>query len=262
MFLPIVIAIAWGLPPLAVSPTPSVISSPLQEINEPGSYQNQSKPNLASNSSDKQRSGRAKHQKEKAGRWEKLVAKATVWIAAFTVLLFVATILLYLGARKHSERELRAYISVNPKWVLAFNRTPPQRITIECFLTNHGQTPAFNITNLFEIGIFVPDFQTPIAAHRTIPRNAVVFPKSDLSTYFMAPNVFTSQEVTDVEQGIRRIFIWGTITYRDAFKKTRYTRFSASAGGPDFATWVRGQRPGQPTPRFRWSFGDHHNEAT
>src|SRR5260370_21086546 len=149
--------------------------------------------------------------------------------------------------------ELRAYLSVNPRWVWTFNATPPRIIWIDAGINNHGKTPAFNITNFYEIEVRPANFQPPIEAHQRTPGEGAVYPTQDLTANFIANRIFTSQEIADVLTGVQRIFLCGTLNYRDAFREPRHTRFSASVGGPDFAAWLRGQ----PNAMFRWTYGDH-----
>jgi hypothetical protein len=39
-----------------------------------------------------------------------VVALSTIVMATFTIALFIATLLLWIGGERHSERELRAYV--------------------------------------------------------------------------------------------------------------------------------------------------------
>jgi hypothetical protein len=260
--LPLLVAIhlgVWGLPPSlpTSSPTPIAIASQSQEINKPNNYQNRSNPNLTPDSSDKHSNSRAKDQKKKSDRWEKLVAKATVWIAAFTVLLFVATILLWWGGEKHSERELRAYLSVTPNILLDW--FVGQNPGVDCVIKNHGQTPAFEINYVFEANILIAGSTLPDAT-RVQNRNDSVFPNGEVSTRFFSAQTFTQNQLLSVEAGTHRFYIWGVMSYVDSFKKRRQTQLSMSVGGPDFAVHMNAVRAHHPTPPgFRWVYGERHN---
>lgn len=237
MFLPIVIAIflgAWGLPPSpsqSPSPTLPVVASQAQKANKPNSYQNQSKPNLASNSSDKKRAGRAKDQKEKTDRWEKLVAKATVWIAAFTVLLFIANILLWWGGEKHSERELRAYVF--PTEIKVANFKTDKNLVAYVKIENGGQTPAYKLTCRAKF-IAGPFPQTDFTLSKEdFPNPAVEYlaPHGTSWRPARARHHATAGQQEAVTEGTHAIYVFGRIDYTDAFNVTRWTTFRSIARG-------------------------------
>src|ERR1044072_8093608 len=257
--LAIVLAIAWRLP-LALSspaPTPAPVA---QEQHLPVNNQKNSEQNLTTNGSDQQRHSRQKHHKEgkqRTSRWEKMIAKGTVAIAAFTLLLILATILLYWGGEKNSRTQLRAYLSVTPMWLFLFNRNTPRPIFIEAVIRNHRQSPAHGIRNIYEIGVFPPNFQTPEHATQQRDAEGTAFPGIDLSVRFFDNKTFSQQEMTDVLAGTRLIFVWGTVTYRDIFRHRWQTDFSAHVGGEDFANWIAGHAPPP-----RWVYGNRHNRST
>jgi hypothetical protein len=156
-----------------------------------------------------------------------------------------------------AKRELRAYVSVQPKFVWRFNN-PPQLPFIETAVINHGKTPAFEISNVYEIQVHPEGFEPPIEAHQHNTAQAAAFPNVDLAANFIAPRTFTPEEMGGVLHGTHRIFLWGTMSYRDAFKELRWTRFSASVGGDDFrAVMERVQNAS-----YRWGYGNHHNETS
>jgi hypothetical protein len=246
---------AWGLAPSQPQPAQSVQqqSKPDQQhaVANPSVNTVQTKSNdFSAKQGDEQGYGARVLQFVREYNAE-IVALSTAVIAGFTIALFWS-------GERHSKRELRAYLSVNPRWVWWFNATPPQIIWIEAGINNHGKTPAFNITNFYEIEVRPANFQPPTEAHQHRDEEGAVYPIQDLTANLVAKRIFTSQEVADVLSGVQRIFLWGTVHYRDAFKRRRYTRFSASVGGADFAAWLY-QTP--PNAMFRWSYGHHHNNA-
>jgi hypothetical protein len=192
-------------------------------------------------------------------RWQTPINLLTATsVAIFTAVLTIFTVKLWGSGENYSQRELRAYLSVSPLWVLFFNRTPPQQILVEAIIKNHGQTPASEIRNIYEIGVFKPDFQTPETATQRRDSEGTSFPSLDLSVRFFDSKTFSKEEVDDVCSGKRLIFVWGTIMYKDAFNRRWRTDFSANVGGPDFAAWVRGDTKMPP----RWTYGNRHNRAT
>jgi hypothetical protein len=163
-------------------------------------------------------------------------------VAAFTALLFFATIALWLATRKlvkgaddTGRRQLRAYLSMSPK--LFSNFVAGSFVQIEFLQRNHGQTPAFNITHIFDIAVF----PTPLPIGFVFPAptwivdsNHTIFPADDAKGWFNRGVPVTATEVAGVAAYTHKIHIWGVTTYRDAFQKTRETKFSASVGGANF----------------------------
>src|SRR6266496_2070416 len=180
-----------------------------------------------------------------------IVTLSTAIMALFTVALFIATFLLWSGGERHSERELRAYLSATPFMVLNWGMEK-EFIGVDCHFENHGQTPAFEINHVFQIAIaegFNPELPP---ADIPVTQNNVVFPHSFLSTRFFLHRPLTKEEIRDVEEGKRRMHCWGVTTYRDAFRIRRRTRFARSVGGPDLAESARALRQGKSGVPIRW----------
>jgi hypothetical protein len=189
-----------------------------------------------------------------------VVAISTAIIALFTVTLSVFTFLLWFGGERHSKRELRAYLSVIPGRCLIHKGNPPHINGVVCIVKNHGRTPAFEMNFVFGISVLPIGAELPTATGK-ISENAAIFPEAHINTVFN--QCFSSDETANVMKGTHRLHIWGQATYRDAFRKRRITRFSASLGGQDFANNFQAVQQGRPLPpTFSWTFEDRHNDAT
>lgn len=192
-----------------------------------------------------------------------LLVGVTFLLFLATGALWVATAHLVEGAEDTAERQLRAYVSANPQTVHGFGSS--QRISVDFSLQNHGQTPAFEIDHVFGMGVFAnplpEDFKFP-PANRDVFNKSALFPRADMISWFNNDRILSSDEVRDIENDTDRFYIWGKITYRDAFGKLRHTNFSASAGGAQFAKSVRATQSGAKDPGFRWQFGSKHNHAS
>src|SRR6266478_1196961 len=81
-----------------------------------------------------------------------VVAISTAIIALFTVVLAAFTLLLWFGGERHSERELRAYVSITPGKA-RINKDTAQLRGVQCVFKNHGKTPAFKINCIFGMSI-------------------------------------------------------------------------------------------------------------
>jgi hypothetical protein len=201
------------------------------------------------------------------------VAISTIAVAAFTLALVIATLALWWSGWRQSKNELRAYVSFSPLTVnnfiplgaqrpLPFGATHPVEIVFTMF--NHGKTPAFNVRvhadgGVFQAGLTEPPRRTPWQ-----PRGgASIFPGASINQFFWT-HTLTTEQTRDIELGTQRIYIWGTVIYRLAFRKfrSRRTWFFASVGGPQFAAANRPQPAGTPRPAWNWMFGQRHNDST
>jgi hypothetical protein len=193
---------------------------------------------------------------------DNIIAFGTIAIAAFTYTLFRATTKLWSANAQHSERELRAYVSIEPKIVYNFGAINP--VVIGADAKNHGRTPATEIAYDFSMGPLPNPLPVGFifpAPSRQLNVNNSLFPDASVPTRFQNNNLLTAPEITAIETDVQRFHIWGVAHYRDAFGDRRTTRISASFGGFDFtqtlanaAAGIFGQN-GTPTPGWFWAWG-------
>jgi len=159
-----------------------------------------------------------------------------------------------------AEHQLRAYISVAPDNVAGWNQ--PENIAISCHIENHGQTVGSDIRYAYGIDIIdrLPSDAVMPATTGQLTANNTLFPKEKRSVRLEFKRTATATEVSNVETDVKRLYVWGTLFYRDAFGNPRTTDFAFSAGGAAFAQTQRGARG--TLAAWPWEFGAHHNEAT
>lgn len=265
--LPVLAAIflgAWG-------PHPSSQPQPVQGVQNQGQPTEQNTPAKLSVEKQKgeydQRPGKKENEQSRVERSVKFVREynaeivtiSTAIMALFTIALFAASFLLWFGGKRHSKRELRAYISVKPWFVFNFTIPPAEIVVVQCVLTNHGRTPAFRINTAFDIGVFPSGLkEPPHQAARIMTDEVAIFPAANIKVNFANARQLTDQEAAQVVAGTHAIYVWGTTRYFDAFEKLRWTRFFASAGGPRFFAAISATPP----RLFQWSYKDQHNQAT
>jgi hypothetical protein len=159
-----------------------------------------------------------------------------------------------------SEQQLRAYISVTPDNVAAWNE--PGNISVSFYIENHGQTVGADLR--YDYGLDIIDRLSPDAAMPPttdrITANNSLFPKERRSVRLEFKRTLTATEVAEVETDAKRLYVWGTLLYRDTFANQRTTGFAFSAGGPGFAQMQRGPR--STLTAWQWEFGAQHNAAT
>jgi hypothetical protein len=159
-----------------------------------------------------------------------------------------------------TEQQLRAYISVTPDNVAAWNQ--PGNISVSFNIENHGQTVGSDLRYDYGLDIIDrlrSDAGMPATTDRIIANNSL-FPKEKRSVRLEFKRTVTATEVADVETDVKRLYVWGSLLYRDTLGKQRATAFAFSAGGPGFAQMQRGPR--STLTAWHWEFGAHHNTAT
>jgi hypothetical protein len=181
--------------------------------------------------------------------------------AGAAVLQGLALFLTIAVTRWGSKRQLRAYISVTPKEVLNW-RYPSYRLGIFLMVKNHGSTPGFEITYDFNVRAVSELPKPAVVTEKFIPNNAL-FPDEELPVRLFMNGSLTGTEIDEIEKGTKSLFMWGTLSYRDVFGRSRWRRkkttfFAFSCGGKDFADGMKNV----PGAKWNWSYAERHNEAT
>jgi hypothetical protein len=162
--------------------------------------------------------------------WEKTtsdpVAAFTLVLAISTIGLWVATLGLYIGGERHSERELRAYIVATVQAeVRNFHTANP---TVLLGFVNAGQTPAHGVRIWTSSGVAkFPLDNPPLAPAGRDPGDSlgVIGPHGSFHTENIPEHPVTADERQAVTEGSAAFFVYGEIFYRDAFGRQRHTRF-------------------------------------
>jgi hypothetical protein len=175
-----------------------------------------------------------------ASSWtaEEVTAAGTVALAFLTLILGVGTIFLWLatrrlvrGSEKTAEHQLRAYVFPE-KAVIAFTHRGPE---IAITFRNCGQTPANDIV-LYSttIAAVYPLLEEPKAL-TTPPDEIGGNLGPGMSFYYEAlpdPPI-TNDELASVRAGTKALYIFGAISYINAFEKKHCVNFCYFRGGPN-----------------------------
>jgi hypothetical protein len=185
------------------------------------------------------------------------VAIGTIFLALFTLALWVATRALVRGAENTAVRQLRAYVFVRPDQVHV--NLEKSEIGIQYEKINAGQTPAYDVINIGEMRIMP----------WPLPDDFAVIPidEKDANKHRDAPigpkrrGMFSeaTMEYSPLK-GNERYYLLVIIRYRDAFNRRRTTRFCCST---DISELLAGARPGvdRKTEAQRFDSTAQHNDA-
>ena len=144
-----------------------------------------------------------------------------------------------------AERQLRAYISIEPDTVLNWARYKTHRILVRLHANNVGQTPGADTKYEFAMDV-LPNPLPPGFAFgppdRVHDANNTIFPRTDqgLPVFLGFHRTLTDQEYNDINSDKARLHAWGVLHYVDAFGADHTTKFTFSCGGPDFAARMLG----------------------
>ncbi|MCC7259450.1 MAG: hypothetical protein IT567_00285 [Alphaproteobacteria bacterium] len=170
---------------------------------------------------------------------EEIIAVFTVIIGVATVFLWKATRDLVKGAEITSERQLRAYVSIQPIGIFNFGEVQPIEITYS--LHNAGQTPATKVrvfSGMFALP-YPQDFDFPKINEAMIASSTTLFPAAAHKGYTVNSHALPVDQVKAILDGTKlRLFFVGIIKYVDIFNKEHITKFCFSIGGEKFASMI------------------------
>lgn len=156
--------------------------------------------------------------------------KWTLGILSLT-LLAVAVYTAFTGymawtARNTAERQLRAYVGPYEMELVVYPYEEGGFVAMSHVeLRNFGQTPAYDLTSSVWCGLHEPDaapFKDVEEPHE-LPKAGAAFPHAGF--HARVPCFLSEAQVAELRDRKKVVFFWGTITYRDAFKKPRFFTF-------------------------------------
>jgi hypothetical protein len=155
---------------------------------------------------------------------------------------------------ERTAQQSRAYLSVQIG--TGVYQDANCRFEVKPMLVNNGQTPAYKVKYAARADILpfpLPsEFEfPPLESPRSV--FGILAPHHNFIMNAMLQGRCPDNEVEDIKRGQgKRAYIWGTVTYEDAFGKERYTNFAHNI------FWLQ-------APQGDIIFGnyaDRHNDAT
>ncbi|HEV2628794.1 MAG TPA: hypothetical protein VGV41_09140 [Pseudolabrys sp.] len=131
--------------------------------------------------------------------------------------------------REANVRQMRAYVTVGLGGVVRQDTKTNYHFEVRMVLQNLGNTPAYNVRTVSRAGIF--DFPPPKnfpfpMIDATVPKGAVVGPHQNYIITAFADKLYSDEDINEVEYGSKkRLYVYGAITYEDAFGIKRHTNF-------------------------------------
>jgi hypothetical protein len=132
----------------------------------------------------------------------------------------------------NGRRQLRAYVLPEQSGILDGTMTnPPQPARagvpgVGMLIKNFGQTPAYQVLSWFQIAVIYPrDEETLVIPPLQQAFSNTLGPSATFNKLLWFNRPLTAPEITDIATGVRAIYLYGRIEYRDAFTKQRFTNF-------------------------------------
>jgi hypothetical protein len=160
--------------------------------------------------------------------------KADAIIAAFTIIVALATIFLWdatrdlvRGSEETARRQLRAYMGIE-KYTIS-NVSPDMKTCVDLTVRNYGQTPAYDVDFLVaqEIG-------NPNSILADLPQREerlVIDPGATFTATCLAEHSLTQAQFDGIKANIAPVIVYGVIKYRDAFGGRQRREFRLQHGG-------------------------------
>lgn len=168
---------------------------------------------------------------------EAITAAGTIALAFLTLVLAIGTLFLWLatrrlvrGSEKTAERQLRAYVFPFHNKIEKFDTSPLVNVGFK----NSGQTPAYDVTVWTVVGIAAYPFankpEQPINIQKS-QKSGHIGPGAEMHTICKLGRSVTTSETTAVTAGTAALYVYGELTYQDAFGKPRFTHVCFFHGG-------------------------------
>lgn len=127
--------------------------------------------------------------------------------------------------RASEERQLRAYVLIETVQPLISAPPSLQTVPYGIAIKNSGQTPAYDVTVQGTIALGPAEEATP-PSYPSEGRESkgTIAPGGFISQTFKV-STFSPEQLAMLQEGTHRVYLYGTIGYRDAFSKRRYANF-------------------------------------
>jgi hypothetical protein len=131
--------------------------------------------------------------------------------------------------RETAERQLRAHVFISRAEISNIMRD--QKLTAKIIVKNFGQTPAYKVAS--SLGIVPAPFPlvVPLPPEVQRTRNANIGPGGEITLNFSGDEPVAVEWQPRFIEKSGAVYVYGAITYVDAFKIPRFTNFRLYKGG-------------------------------
>jgi len=156
--------------------------------------------------------------------WMIVLTGAVAGLALFQLLVLLTTLIT-------ARRQLRAYVFVSRAEIvgLEVGAVP----IVELDIKNTGQTPAYNLTHVWRCGLFSHPLteRLPLPAQGETLAIAHLGPGATVKVHRTAERQLIHGRV-ELSNRPRAFYVYGEISYKDAYQQRRFTRYVFFHEGP------------------------------
>jgi hypothetical protein len=171
---------------------------------------------------------------------DRRIARYTLWLAGFTLVLAVSTIGLWIAtalilrhSRETAKRQLRAYVGLEKTNLVELHG--PQGPRVELKVKNFGLTPALDVTLFSGLGFGpypINQLEDAILPNEVTYRPKYPLNPSNIISQFNVLNrQLTQPEIDATTKGSVAFYLIGRIDYKDTFDRSHWYRFKMFLGG-------------------------------
>src|ERR1051326_12118 len=150
------------------------------------------------------------------------LASFTRWLVAVTGLLAFFGFWQVMVSRQTAQRQLRAYVFVlNGRVARGMDNRLEATLTIQ----NSGQTPAYEFISETAIRVAPPELDSGFSEEGHSGQKLSIPPGGEIPLKIFSKGIFSLDDQNRYARNALKIFVFGTLTYRDAFRIKRVTEF-------------------------------------
>ena len=164
------------------------------------------------------------------GRATVLGISPDAWIAIATLLMFLATVALtYIAYNQYttSQAQTRAYVGIEGGYMRYVDLLEGgQGFTIHIEIRNYGQTPGYHLTSWVKPPAILPSDSVPFGEPVPIADrfgSSIIGPQSNVSLEWTIS--VSDDQLSTLKAGTHKIFVWGGVDFKDAFRVNRHFVF-------------------------------------
>jgi hypothetical protein len=138
----------------------------------------------------------------------------------------------------NGRRQLRAYVFPDQASLVWQGGGKPT--VSEIVIKNSGQTPAYRLSTAAVIGVADYPMQNPMSVPAMSGNHTVVPPTGSYTLSVAMEKPLTGEQLSAIQKGKQAIYVFGNISYADAFDECRMTqyRFYYTGSGGDIGSRI------------------------
>jgi hypothetical protein len=162
------------------------------------------------------------------------------WVVLCTVVLAIAALGQFELTRRTAKRQLRAYVMPELASIADYStiKPPPPAIFTghlgaAVLIKNSGQTPAYKLVHWGAVIVLPANMEDSLMTPKRLPEIAATTlgPGCTIHRTGWTEAKISTDQINAIRSGESKVFVYGKIIYRDAFRRRRETTYRLSYAG-------------------------------